>query len=197
MTGARDSRPRGLDHAATPEDLAESEARFRVLFEHAADVGFVTDPDGIITYVTPSVTQSFGFTPEELVGRPGRSLYEEAELGELNEQSDQLVELGHKITFTSRMRNKSGMLRWVDVSIQNLIGHPAVGGYVANVRDVTERFETSNALRAAHAQQRAILNRSHDLTMFFERDGTIAWASPNCVELFGTQSADLIGENGM
>jgi diguanylate cyclase (GGDEF)-like protein/PAS domain S-box-containing protein len=197
VTEVGGSRPDGLDHASAPPDLVTSEARFRVLFEHAADVGFVTDAAGFITYVTPSVTDAFGFAPHDLIGMAGRALYEPDSLAELDEVVDQLAERGKKVTFTSRMRAKDGSLRWVDVSMQNMIESPMVGGYVANVRDVTAQLETLRALRAARAQQRAILDRSHDLTMFFEPDGTIAWASPNCVKLFGLGPQDLIGRNGM
>lgn len=52
-------------------------------------------------------------------------------------------------------------------------------------------------LRATRAQQRAILQRSHDMTMFFEPDGTIHWVSPNCIELFGLDPAAFIGQNGL
>jgi len=197
MTEDEGSKPDGLDTASVPDDPGTEDERFRVLFEHAADVGFVTDPAGVITYVTPSVTRLFGYAPEDLLGMSGRDLFDPHGLAELEQSTRDLVELGSKRTFTTQMRTIDGTLRWVDIDIENLVEHPAVRGYVANARDVTERLETIDALRAMRAQGRAILKRSRDLTMFFERDGTIAWISPNCTELFGMGPEELVGENGL
>jgi diguanylate cyclase (GGDEF)-like protein/PAS domain S-box-containing protein len=178
-------------------DMAEREARFRVLFENASDVGVVADEDGLITYVTPSVTDAFGFQPEDLLGHTGYGLALGIGPDQITGAASNILEPGAKTTFTAQIPSTGGKARWVDVTVQNLVEHPAVRGYVANIRDVTERMETLAELRAARAQQAAILNRSHDLTMFFESDGTIAWVSPNCVNLFGVDAGLIIGLNGM
>ncbi len=196
MAEGRGLRPR-LDSDSTLLDLVTSEQRFRVLFENAADVGLVTDARGIITYVTPSVTHCFGYAPEDLLGQSGRELFAARGFEELELAIAALDEYASKSTFTARMRTLGGELRWVDISVQNLLGHSAVRGFVANVRDVTERIDSLDALRAARAQQSAILRRSHDLTMFFEPDGTIAWVSPNCDDLFGISAESFIGRNGL
>ncbi len=61
----------------------------------------------------------------------------------------------------------------------------------AELRELSEREEQ------ARAQQRAILRRSRDLTMMFEPDGTIVWASPNCTTVFGVERDTFIGMNGI
>lgn len=47
------------------EQLHVSEARYRLLSDHAHDVIWTIAPDGTITYVSPSVEQVRGYTPEE------------------------------------------------------------------------------------------------------------------------------------
>jgi diguanylate cyclase (GGDEF)-like protein/PAS domain S-box-containing protein len=178
-------------------NLAEREARFRVLFENASDIGFVADANGLITYVTPSIRDSFGYEPRDLLGLNGYGIVKGVGAEEVGDAASHIVEPGSKATFTTQIPTAAGEDRWVDITIQNLVENPAVRGYVANIRDVTERMETLAALRAARAQQAAILSRSHDLTLFFEPDGTIAWVSPNCVNLFGIEAELVIGLNGM
>lgn len=47
------------------ENLRISEARYRLLSENARDVVWTVAPDGTITYVSPSVERTRGYTPEE------------------------------------------------------------------------------------------------------------------------------------
>jgi len=51
--------------------IQENERRFRFIAEHAADVIWTMDlPSGRFTYVSPSVLQLRGYTPEEIMSRP-------------------------------------------------------------------------------------------------------------------------------
>jgi PAS domain-containing protein len=46
----------------------ESERRFHALVQNALDIVMVTDPDGTIRYMSPSVERVLGYRPEEIVG---------------------------------------------------------------------------------------------------------------------------------
>ncbi len=48
---------------------SESEARFRGLWESAQDTVLILDEHSIIEYTNESVTRTFGWTPEELIGQ--------------------------------------------------------------------------------------------------------------------------------
>lgn len=50
--------------------LRESEERHRVIAETASDVIITIDEESRILFVNPAVEKVFGFTPEELVGKP-------------------------------------------------------------------------------------------------------------------------------
>lgn len=51
--------------------IEDNERRFRFIAEHAADVIWTMDlPSGRFTYVSPSVLQLRGYTPEEIMARP-------------------------------------------------------------------------------------------------------------------------------
>jgi len=55
-------------NAATEQALRESEARFRALIENSFDITAITDGDGLIRYVSPSVERILGYQPHELEG---------------------------------------------------------------------------------------------------------------------------------
>ena len=48
-----------------------SSAFHRKLVEESTDIATVIDPDGTITYASPSVEETLGYEPEELVGEVG------------------------------------------------------------------------------------------------------------------------------
>ena len=52
----------------TEEALRESEARFHALVQNALDIVMVTDAQGTIRYISPSIERVLGYQPEEMVG---------------------------------------------------------------------------------------------------------------------------------
>ena len=48
--------------------IADSEARYRTLADHAYDMLWRVSADAIYTYVSPSITKLMGYTPDEMVG---------------------------------------------------------------------------------------------------------------------------------
>ncbi len=61
-------RTRKLGEANTA--LSDSEGRYRMLADNVSDVIFTTDANGICTYISPSIAQQNGFTPEDYLGKP-------------------------------------------------------------------------------------------------------------------------------
>src|SRR5205814_1239458 len=58
-----------LDRIRTQADLQQSEARQRYLVEHANDLIYETDADGLITSFNPTAVRLLGYSADELRGR--------------------------------------------------------------------------------------------------------------------------------
>jgi PAS domain S-box-containing protein len=50
--------------------LDESEKRYKLLAQNSNDVIWTMNPDGVFTYISPSVFQMRGYLPEEIIGQP-------------------------------------------------------------------------------------------------------------------------------
>ena len=61
------ARASWIRQLADQERLVAQEARYRLLAENATDVIWSMDPDGRLTYVSPSILRQRGWTPEEFM----------------------------------------------------------------------------------------------------------------------------------
>ncbi len=120
--------------------LADSGARFRALIENALDIITVVDPDGTITFQSPSVTRLLGYEAEELVGRRALDLIHEEDRAATARILARIAAAPGVIEKAEfRFRHKDGSWRRFEAIARNLVDEPAVAGIVINSRDVTER----------------------------------------------------------
>src|SRR5581483_8277715 len=141
----------------------QNEARFRSLVQHSSDVIAVVDANGIITYVSPSATRVFGFTPEEIEGRTITSLLhaEDASRGETV-----FIEAALRPGVTApsewRVQHRDGRWLYVEAIGTNLTHEPTVRGIVVNTRDITERktLEAQLVHQAFHDPLTGLANRA-------------------------------------
>ncbi len=135
------------------EDQLQREARFRSLVQHSSDIVLVTDGQGRVLYVSPSVGRilgdgaiEIGSTLQQLVP-PDEVESLEALLRGGRGQADHL---------DCRMRTSSGRWRDIEIVSTDLRADPAVRGIVLNGRDVTDRNDVERQLR--HAQKLEVVS---------------------------------------
>jgi PAS domain S-box-containing protein len=58
-----------IERQRTQQELRSSEERYRIVSETAQDAIFTIDEDSTITFCNPAVQRTFGYAPEELIGR--------------------------------------------------------------------------------------------------------------------------------
>ena len=157
-----------------------SEDRFRSLIQNSSDVTMIIDDEGFFRYLSPAVEQLLGYRPLALVGRratdfvhPDDQDYLRLQLGEEFQASSDTAVLEF------RMVRRDGTRRDVEAVISNQLDRISVGGYVTNVRDITERkkFEELLSHRALHdpltglANRQLILDRADQMLIRARRTG--------------------------
>lgn len=141
----------------------QNEARFRSLVQHSSDVIAVVEAGGIISYVSPSATRVFGFTPEEIEGRPITSLLH---ADDVSRGETMFVEAAMRPGVTApsewRVQHRDGRWLYVEAVGTNLTHEPTVRGIVINTRDITERktLEAQLVHQAFHDPLTGLANRA-------------------------------------
>jgi PAS domain S-box-containing protein len=122
------------------EALEKSEKRFRALVEHSLEEISLINPDGVLTYESPTAQRPLGYPPNSIVGHNLFDLVypdERATAARLLEEVMQQPGSSQEAVF--RLRHQDGSWRWMEGVITNLLDEPAIQSLVINYRDITER----------------------------------------------------------
>lgn len=163
-----------MEGIALAEDLLrrKSEARFRSLVQNSSDVIMIAEADGTVRYVSPSVERILGYKPEDLIGTNGWEFTHPDELQKLRDLHIEVVDNpGPAPTIELRVRHRDGSWLYIEETGNNLLDDPNVGGFVFNIRDITERKQAEEELRKCEARNRAILDATPDLMFRVSREG--------------------------
>ena len=125
--------------ARAEEEVDRTRDWFATLLSNIADYVFVVDPNGQISYCSPSIERVMGYTPDEVTGESAFEFAhpEDVEMAseafaEVLEQPDEEVRLNFRAT------HKDGSLRDLEVRGRNLLDNPVIQGIVVNARDVSD-----------------------------------------------------------
>jgi diguanylate cyclase (GGDEF)-like protein/PAS domain S-box-containing protein len=143
--------------------LAASEARFRALVQHSADVAAVVDVAGHIQYVSRIEPEIGGHDIAMITGANGWDLVHEDDRPHAHKLfAEVLSGPGEHRLAEMRIARADGVWRWVEAAATNLLHEPAVAGIVVNLRDINRRKHAEAALyhRAHHDQLTGLPNRS-------------------------------------
>ena len=142
--------------------MSLSEDRFRSLIQDSSDITMVMSRNGNCTYVSPASQVLLGYSPGDLVGRIATDLiHPDDRERAATRMTDELQALPGASTLQFRMGRKDGTWCEVEAVVTNQLERPSIAGYVAHLRDITERkeFEALLAHRALHDSLTGLANR--------------------------------------
>lgn len=166
--------------------LAQQDSVSEALSRRSSDVAMIAKPDTEILFVSPSIVDVLGFTPEQLVGSKGLGLVHEDDLIGVKEFVDRVVgSPGAVERKTFRVTNADGEWRWIEETLTNCTDVADVRGLVANVRDVTAEVEARAALTASERRYRTIVETAQEGVLVLDQDARVLVANRKAAEILG------------
>ena len=148
---------------ATMEQKERADERFRSLVQHSSDTTLIIADGSVITYASPATMALLGKPPAEVVGRAALDFIHPDDRERMRLELIARLQAGsvtEPVQF--RMAHADGSWRCVEAVVSDLRDQPAVGGFVANLRDTTERKEAEDLLahQALHDPLTGLPNRT-------------------------------------
>lgn len=181
------------------ERLRLSEQRFRLLAENTSDVITLSDPDGILLYVSPSVKAAAGYDPAALVGTLSTDLVHPDDIQQV---------LAFRANFPQhdprpsparhdyRICTADGTYIWLETVSQPIID---VDGNLIQVvsasRNITERRQMEESLRLSDERYQRAAQASHVGVWEWNLENFEMYIAPNLKGMLGYGDDEI--ENSM
>jgi PAS domain S-box-containing protein len=173
--------------------LAESEERFRNLYENSAIGIYRTAPDGRILLSNPALVRMLGYDSfEELATR---NLEDRNHAGYDRKQFRKMLERDGEIRgLESVWKRRDGSPIFVRENAHLARDEKGkVLYYEGTIEDISDKQHAEDALRASEAELNAILASMPDVVMVIDKDGRYLKIAPTNSELLHLPPEDLLG----
>ncbi|MBN2517669.1 MAG: PAS domain-containing protein [Candidatus Altiarchaeota archaeon] len=178
------------------DKLRESAERFRSLVLNSSDLIMVVDPQGKMTYVSPSVEQMYEYDSEQLLGRSIFDFIHPEDLrGIRADFAKVLKKRGVSEPVECRARQADGSWVYLECICNNLLDDPAVRGVVINSRNITAHKNSENELRKERDLAHKYLDVASVIMMVLDTNGNISLMNRKGCEILGYTEKELLGRN--
>ncbi len=181
--------------------LHRNELKFRRLIENGADALVILDPDGTLSYVTPSVKGVLGYTEKEALDLNIYEIIHECHRECVQEKLKDCLAKPQKPFEGNpvRARHKDGTWRWLEVTLTCFMEDSAIVGIVADFRDVTERKLAEKAIKESEEKYRSFFENSLDGILLTAPDGRVFAANAAACKMFQRTEKDIckVGRAGL
>jgi PAS domain S-box-containing protein len=133
------------DRKKVEETLQESEEKYRRIVENTTNVIMVTQPDGIISYLSPSSKEIMGYSPEELIGTNPMIFYPD-DIKKVQQALSRALQGEKGQNFEYRILTKGRAIKWVSHSWSPIFFDNILQSIVSVIEDITERKTTENEI---------------------------------------------------
>ena len=176
--------------------LRQSERRFRALVQHASDIILVVASDGTVSYASPAFESVLGYASIESVGMLMNTIMDDKDVARLGDIDDATPPGREAARSETRLRHHDGSWRWFEVTFTNLFNDPSVEGWVANLRDISERKQSEAALRQAQEVFRHAFDEAGIGMTLVEPSGHIIRSNEAMQQMLGYDDAQaLVGKH--
>lgn len=193
------------NYKESQEALLKSEQQYRLLAEHSEDIISVHSPTANIEYISPSVRNVLGYTPEEVMGKNILEfVHPEDHQRFLPGDNLPGVHETPLLLLRYRMLHKNGNHIWLESIVKPVKEKDVVTKLICTSRNITERKKTeaqkSRLLREVKQSEsllRAIFDATPDMIFIKDLQYRHMMVNRAYANLLQKDAAQIIGKNDL
>jgi len=170
-------------------ELDKSERHYRRLIENMSDIISITDVEGIVSYISPSVEKVLGISSEDLVGRNIRDQVLPIDIKDISLDDVYAEQQAKKTVMEHLVVGADGRYRTLEVDIQKIKQDDGSDGFIFVGRDVSSRKQVEEE----RYKLQMVIEQAPICIIITAIDGTIEYVNPAFEEVSGYSSAEAVG----
>ncbi|MGE6576522.1 PAS domain S-box protein [Paenibacillus xylanexedens] len=138
------------DRKMSEQKLLHSEEMFKLITDHAQEIIYIADQEGVCRFCSPSVQLLLGYSPEEVIGQKNDAYFHPQDLERISQ-----MDLTKGNLLNIRVRHKEGHYLWFETTYK-VFGDAEHGQQILSIgRDVSERKKQKDI--SAEAERIALI----------------------------------------
>lgn len=176
------------------EDLEESEARYRNLFENANDIIYVHDLEGNYISINKAAERVFGYPRDEALKMNMKQIAAPEHLKRSRQYLKRKLNGAEQTSYEMDCFTKEGRRLTLEINSTAIRKDGSPIGVQGIARDVTERKRAEQALQESEAKFRTLAETASDAIITIDERGVISFVNAGTENIFGYRSEQMIGE---
>jgi two-component system, sensor histidine kinase and response regulator len=175
--------------------LDESEERYRDLVQNAGDIIFITDPQGVFTFVNAVAVRMTGFEEREIIGKHFTEfIHPDYRIQAQEFYGRQGVKKIVETYFEFPMVSKFGQTIWLGQNTRLLMDNNSIVGFQSIARDISERKRSEEQLQEAYDRQQQLLQTSAAGIFTVARNKIVTGVNDEFCFLTGYEREEVVGQ---
>jgi PAS domain S-box-containing protein len=171
--------------------------RFRQALDKSGEAIFLTDFEGVFTYINEGFTKLYGYTSDELIGKvTPRILKSNLLNSEVYEEFWKAISSSIEVKGEILNRHKEGHLIQIEGSANSIHDeNNNIVGYLGIQHDISERKLAEKALKESEHEFRNIFDNIGEGIGFVNPGEEFVLVNPAARRIFGETEGKLVGKN--
>ncbi len=171
----------------------ESMLKLTKAVESSGEVIFMTDPNGIFTYINPEFTKRYGYESNEVIGKSTPRILKSGNMNKEDYETFWQTLLNNQVVKSEFInKSKDGKLINVEVAVNSVIDEKGTTiGFLAIQKDITERKETEKEI-SMFANALKSVNECVSIT---DMEDNLLFINESFEKTYGYNKDELVGKH--